>query len=1063
MYGKTAKQATQFFAVLCSILILFTLFPAFPVSAVEEQYTIYPGVSGIGAPKNPENENLGWRGDYVYFGEYNESPIKFRVLNPVETDFGGETMLLDCDTVLLTDRPFGESSRKKYWKDSLVNTELNTDFLKDSFSEIEMKVVANSIKEDVSEASESSLTRQFAPLTGEKVFILDYSEVVYGQYGYSETVGAKGSNCWLRSCGSNYTVTYMKDVGGFDQKIPNQKIGVSPALNLSRSSILFSSAADAEKPEFRSAAASSDIDKWKLTVLDGNTFPFVTMDGKPISENEELSVTAGQSMTLYHPDLSGEYNHVTAALTDELGNILYYGAAETDSTLASSVVPVPKDLPAGSYRLSVYAEKWNGAYHTDYATEPMTFRLKVTVPCTEHQYVKQNTEPAICVTDGKKTYTCTVCGNVKTEVIAAFGHIFGEWEIKTAAGCLIDGEESRICTACEKIETRAIKKTGHTPGEPELVGATCTEPGKKIVRCTACGEIIETTEISTLGHNWGQDWTTDENNHWHTCIRCGEIADKSAHWGGTATETEQAICADCGKSYGDLASHVHELAHWDAKTRTCMESGNVECWYCSRCKKFFADSLGEKKIPSDQIMQMAPYQQHSWKDGWVTDGESHWHVCEHCSAITDKAAHSGGTATETERAICEVCGEPYGDFLQHTHDIEHIGAKTPTCLEEGNAEYWYCSGCGQYFSDAEGDTEIRLTDILVPALGHDWSEWCYDAESHWQVCSCCGKKTAVSAHTGTWVRDTEPTEAKLGSQHFTCTDCGYTQTEEIPVLGHTHVLTQVSAKIPTCTESGNCAYFICACGKLFHDAEGSVETTLAETVLHPLGHAFSDWTVAQLNNTLEKRVCVRCSATEYQDAPAIEQVVPENSTDENEPIKFSETDEKTVISVKTGWKKIGKNTTYYQNGEKATGWKEVDGKTYFFDEKGRQQTEWVQIDGKWFYLNPDTGERASGWQKVGGSWYYLDADTGAMSENVTRQIEGEAYYFYDWGGMASNFWYAEEETGQWYFFRGNGALAKSSWTLWKGKWYYSGADGAMLIDTVTPDGYYVDENGVWIP
>ena len=62
--------------------------------------------------------------------------------------------------------------------------------------------------------------------------------------------------------------------------------------------------------------------------------------------------------------------------------------------------------------------------------------------------------------------------------------------------------------------------------------------------------------------------------------------------------------------------------------------------------------------------------------------------------------------------------------------------------------------------------------------------------------------------------------------------------------------------------------------------------------------------------------------------------------------------------------------------------------------------------------------------------------------------------------MYSNKWRCTK--GVWYYLLGNGEMAKNRWIEDKGNWYYLGADGGMLVDTTTPDGYRVDENGVWI-
>ena len=164
-------------------------------------------------------------------------------------------------------------------------------------------------------------------------------------------------------------------------------------------------------------------------------------------------------------------------------------------------------------------------------------------------------------------------------------------------------------------------------------------------------------------------------------------------------------------------------------------------------------------------------------------------------------------------------------------------------------------------------------------------------------------------------------------------------------------------------------------------------------------------------------------------------------------------------SVPDGWKDSGGGTVYYRGGVRATGWQEVGGKTYFFDEKGLLQTGWIEQPEGWYYAG-ETGAQRLGWQKVGNAWYYLDAETGRMLDGGLAEIDGETYYFYDWGGMA-NSWWMETEEG-WYFFDGSGAMKKSGWVLWKGKYYYLTDSGKMAVDTRTPDGYYVDAEGVWI-
>ena len=85
--------------------------------------------------------------------------------------------------------------------------------------------------------------------------------------------------------------------------------------------------------------------------------------------------------------------------------------------------------------------------------------------------------------------------------------------------------------------------------------------------------------------------------------------------------------------------------------------------------------------------------------------------------VTVNNGHTGGTVTCTEKAVCEVCGKAYGepDPKNHT-DLKHFPAKAATEDAEGNIEYWYCSGCGKYYSDKDGTKEITKADTVTAKL-----------------------------------------------------------------------------------------------------------------------------------------------------------------------------------------------------------------------------------------------------------------------------------------------------------------------------------------------------------
>ena len=82
--------------------------------------------------------------------------------------------------------------------------------------------------------------------------------------------------------------------------------------------------------------------------------------------------------------------------------------------------------------------------------------------------------------------------------------------------------------------------------------------------------------------------------------------------------------------------------------------------------------------------------------------------------------HSGGTATCTNKAVCEICGESYGELNANNHsDLKHFPAVAATKTAEGNIEYWYCSGCKKYYKDAKATQEITKAQIVTAKLPSD--------------------------------------------------------------------------------------------------------------------------------------------------------------------------------------------------------------------------------------------------------------------------------------------------------------------------------------------------------
>ena len=107
---------------------------------------------------------------------------------------------------------------------------------------------------------------------------------------------------------------------------------------------------------------------------------------------------------------------------------------------------------------------------------------------------------------------------------------------------------------------------------------------------------------------------------------------------------------------------------------------------------------------------------------WASNGDgTHTRKCtvNGCNGFETKDC-SGGKATCTEKAVCEVCGKAYGELDANNHsDLKHIDAKAATKDAEGNIEYWYCEGCGKYYGDTDATKEITKAATITAKLPDD--------------------------------------------------------------------------------------------------------------------------------------------------------------------------------------------------------------------------------------------------------------------------------------------------------------------------------------------------------
>ena len=328
--------------------------------------------------------------------------------------------------------------------------------------------------------------------------------------------------------------------------------------------------------------------------------------------------------------------------------------------------------------------------------------------------------------------------------------------------------EKAICEDCNAAygELAAHDFTAETAEEQYLKSAaTCNEKAVYYKSCAVCGASSkgtadEATFVSgkPIDHDWGA-WTqnSDEKTHTRICKRDGTHTETKDCSGGTATCTAKAVCAVCGGAYGDLAPHsfTAEVAEeqYLKTAATCMEKA-IYYKSCTLCGLSSEGTADEATFFSGNMLD------HDWGEWMSNENGTHTrtctvdgcsagtqtencidadkdHKCDICDYIISECAddnkdhkcdycgkklteHTGGKATCKDKAKCEVCGAEYGELDPKNHtNLKHFPAKAATKTTEGNIEYWYCEGCGKYFSDKDGTKEIKKADTVTAKLKDD--------------------------------------------------------------------------------------------------------------------------------------------------------------------------------------------------------------------------------------------------------------------------------------------------------------------------------------------------------
>ena len=305
-------------------------------------------------------------------------------------------------------------------------------------------------------------------------------------------------------------------------------------------------------------------------------------------------------------------------------------------------------------------------------------------------------------------YKSCACGekgtDTFTKVNSALGHAYGPWtsndngthtrtcsrdashtETKDCHGGTASCIAKAVCDDCKAAYGEMIAHifTAETAEETYLKSeATCTDKAVYYKSCAVCdlsskGTAGEATFESgkPLDHAYGP-WTSNGNGtHTHICSRDTSHTETKDCHGGTATCIAEAVCEDCKTAYGakDPQKHADGCEPEWITTEEKHEQKYSKC--------------GQEVVPEED---------HEWENG----------TCTECSYVCQ---HSGGKATCTEKAVCEICGESYSDPLGH--DWGQWTVTTPATARTEGVETRTCRNDASH-------TETRAIPKLAPERGH---------------------------------------------------------------------------------------------------------------------------------------------------------------------------------------------------------------------------------------------------------------------------------------------------------------------------------------------------------
>lgn len=278
--------------------------------------------------------------------------------------------------------------------------------------------------------------------------------------------------------------------------------------------------------------------------------------------------------------------------------------------------------------------------------------------------------------------------------------------------------------------------------KPPYINKAYEQDPEKVVELTYTFVNVKKAEQESEHAHIPSGWRTTGAYHYTVCTTCGEFLEQEDHTGGVATCQTSGYCAVCGYGYLEPnENHTPDTSQWVAR-------GSMYHFYpCKDCGAH------------------CDIEDHRWSPTYLyKDKTGHAWICADCGAHSEIEKHiPGPAATETTAQTCKECDFVIEPAKNHKHDLTRVPETPATCMEGGNIEYYFCTGCNDCFTDPEGKNKLsESVSVLVDPLGHTVSDtWNHDEHFHWRTCDTC---KAVM----------DETKMLHETQSGICATCGYT-------------------------------------------------------------------------------------------------------------------------------------------------------------------------------------------------------------------------------------------------------------------------------------------------